>query len=75
MRTDKITLYIKGHGQYQVAAASLDELIETHLPASVDQLRREISEREGRPEHDFADLQTVTECLMILGELSGLATN
>ncbi|MET9861982.1 hypothetical protein ABZY93_22205 [Streptomyces smyrnaeus] len=99
---DRITIEIKGHGQYQTTAHDLDQVIAHYLPASVKELRAKIRERtgegcEGHYDDDTTllsgggigeathcgesctdstrDLQTATECLMILAELDGYATN
>ncbi|AVO22564.1 hypothetical protein PBI_PAEDORE_81 [Streptomyces phage Paedore] len=71
--TDRITMNIKGHGQYQTDAEHFDMLMARHLPASVEELRAQIQERTT--EIDYSDLATVTECLMVLAEYSGYATN
>jgi hypothetical protein len=70
---DRITIELKGHGQYQTDAERLDVLISQYLPASVAELRASIQERS--PEIDYSDLTTVTECLMVLAEYHGYATN
>lgn len=69
--TDKITLEGE-HGQYQTYVGRLDTLIARYLPASVEDLQEIIWERQGDPEYRVS---TVTEGLMILAELDGLATN
>lgn len=70
--SDRITLRSTVHGSFQVSAESLDRLMDRYLPASPAQLRKIIAERS---EVDYSDLTTITECLMVLGELDGLATN
>lgn len=39
-----------------------------HLPASVEELRAKLQERVEGTDIDYSDLQTVTECLMVLAE-------
>ncbi|WP_327292460.1 hypothetical protein [Streptomyces sp. NBC_01198] len=101
--TDRITINIKTHGQYQTDAHHLDLLMAEYLPASVKDLRKLIAEEAGVggcqghcdedaalmsvgigeaiycdgtcANHPYHDLQTITECLMILAELRGYATN
>lgn len=68
---DKITLE-GDHGRYQTRVAELDLMIQRYLPASVEDLRNLIQERQGGPGYS---LSTVTEGLMILAELDGHATN
>ena len=72
--TDNITISIRGHGEYQTTADGLDMLMYRYLPASVSELRAKIEQRSGG-EIDYSDLHTVTECLMVLAELDGCATN
>ncbi len=62
------------HGTYQCSTASLDLMISRYLPASPAELSELINEREGRPDN-FYRCATVTEALLILAELDGLATN
>lgn len=73
-----VRMYVTSHGQYQTSAENFDKLIAEHLPASIESLRAELN-RLANEEHglgiDYSDLTTVTECLMILGELRGFATN
>ncbi|WJN62614.1 hypothetical protein [Streptomyces phage phiScoe1] len=73
-----VRMYVTTHGQYQTSAERFDQLIAEYLPASVESLRAEV-DRLGNEEHglgiDYSDLTTVTECLLILGELRGFATN
>jgi hypothetical protein len=68
---DKITLEGE-HGQYQTRVAELDLMIMRYLPASVEDLRDLIRERQGDPDYNVS---TVTEGLMILAELDGYAIN
>ncbi|ANZ13334.1 hypothetical protein ACH4YO_40660 [Streptomyces noursei] len=64
---------LTGHGWYRTRAGAFDLMIMRYLPASVQDLRAKI--RELNPDANVDDLQTVTECLMILAELRGHATN
>lgn len=73
-----VKLYIQRHGSYQTSAERLDHLIATYLPASVEELRSKLqhfSDTEHGAGIDYSDLRTVTECLMVLAELHGYATN
>ncbi|MEU5403732.1 hypothetical protein ABZ348_31085 [Streptomyces sp. NPDC005963] len=73
-----IRTYIPGRGQYQTSAERFDQLIAEYLPASPASLRAELqrlSDEEHGGHIDYSDLATVTECLLILGELRGFATN
>lgn len=65
---------IAGHGQYQCTATSLDTLIELHWDRSVRSLAEEVKERHGDQYYDTHGLAKI-ELIMILAELSGLATN
>jgi hypothetical protein len=71
----RITLRSSEHGQFQVSAESLDRLMDRYLPASPRQLRKLIEERADGSGIDYSDLTTITECLMVLGEYDGFATN
>ncbi len=73
--TDYITVNITGHGTYQTRAGALDLLIGRYLPASVAELRAKIEEKSDGMDIDYSDLSTVTECLMVLAEYDGYATN
>lgn len=72
---DNISIHIHGHGWYQTSAERMDLLIERCLPASVAGLRQQIIDRGDYPAGHYDDLHTITECLMILAELDGFATN
>lgn len=65
---------IAGHGQYETTARDLDALLHEHWGTPVHKLFSEIKERLGDPYYDTTDL-TKIEAIMILAELSGLATN
>ncbi|MFD7257188.1 hypothetical protein [Streptomyces sp. NPDC059874] len=71
--SDRITIEQTAHGQFQTTAHHFDGLMARYLPASVADLRAVIAEMS--PEIDWSDVSTVTECLMILAELHGYATN
>lgn len=73
--TDNIAVTIQGHGRYQTSVEAMDLLIERYLPTSVAELRQEIISRSDYPATHYDDLRTVTECLMILAEFDGFATN
>ncbi|MGW5130862.1 hypothetical protein [Streptomyces sp. NPDC004135] len=77
-QTDKVKLQIKGHGYYETDAHHFDELIAELLPTSVEELRAKL-QRYSDEQHgggiDYSDLETVTECLFVFGELYGYATN
>lgn len=65
---------IAGHGQYQCTATSLDTLIENYWHRSTRSLAQEVKERHGDPEYDTHGLAKI-ELILIIAELSGLATN
>ncbi len=73
--TDKITINITGHGQYQTDANHFDLMMAKYLHKSPCELRQQIEERSDYPPGHYADVHTVTELLMILAELDGYATN
>ena len=69
-----ITLGIPGHGRFRTSAYRLDMVMRKYLPASVLELRNHLSQEasnNGMESNTYEDLQTVTECLMVLAELSG----
>lgn len=65
---------IAGHGQYETSATSLDTLIDSYWDRSVRSLVEEVKELQGDPEYDTHGLAKI-ELIMIIAELSGLATN
>lgn len=73
--TDKITINITGHGQFQTDANHFDLMISRYLHDSPNGLRKKITERSVYPAGHYDDVHTVTELLMILAELDGFATN
>lgn len=74
VKTGRVRAEIAGHGQYETTAQSLDEMINEYWPIPLRKLYRELKERQGDPEYDTTGL-TKIETIMILAELSGLATN
>lgn len=60
------------YGQFQTTPFAFDMLIAKYLPASVNELNAIITERRGEEGDPYA---TVTECLMVLAEYDGYATN
>jgi hypothetical protein len=72
---DNLKITIGTHGAFQTYAARFDLLIARYLPASPRQLRALIEERAEGSGIDYSDLDSVTECLMVLAEYDGLATN
>lgn len=73
-----VALYIAAHGQYQTDTASFDALLTEYGHLPVDKLRATV-QKLGDEQHgggiDYSDLRSVTECLFIMAELSGMATN
>jgi hypothetical protein len=73
-----LALYIPAHGQYETDTASFDTLLAEYGTWSLPLLRGAI-QKLATEEHgmniDYSDLRTVTECLFVMAELSGLATN
>lgn len=65
---------IAGHGQYQCTATSLDLMIENYWHRSARSLTEEIQERQGDSSYNTHGMAKI-ELIMILAELSGLATN
>lgn len=62
------------HGQYETRATDLDALIEEHWGDSVEALRKSIRDWYGDPGHDLDGLAKI-ELILVIAELSGLATN
>lgn len=65
---------IAGHGQYETRASDLCALIDEHWDDSMDSLRKDVKDFHGDPYYDTDGL-TKIELIMIIAELSGLATN
>lgn len=73
-----IAMRVTTHGCYQTSAESFDLLIAEYLPALPAELRAKLqryADEEFGAGIDYSDLTTVTECLMVLAELRGYATN
>lgn len=71
-----IRITIEGHGQFQTTAEAFDLVMSRYLPASTASLRTLVNERMHQAHGlDYSDLHTATECLMVLAELDGFATN
>lgn len=73
--TDTITMIVGNHGEFQTDAAHFDLLMVEYVMGGqgFDSLMREIGELS--PDVDYGDLTTISECLMVLAELRGYATN
>jgi hypothetical protein len=63
---NRISVEIPGHGLFRTTPAGLDRTMKQYLPASPEQLRRIVE--EVNPESSYADVQTVSELLMILAD-------
>lgn len=61
------------YGQFQTNPFLLDIVISKYLPASPEQLNALIVERRG--EYLEGKYETVIECLMVLAQFDGYATN
>jgi hypothetical protein len=61
------------YGQFQTNPFLLDIVMSKYLPASVDELNALIVERHG--ENLEGKYETVIECLMVLAEFDGYASN
>lgn len=73
-----VALCIPRHGQFETDVTSFDGLIAEYGSWSLESLRakiQKVSVEEFGSDIDYSDLRTVTECLFILVELTGLATN
>jgi hypothetical protein len=70
---DTVNLRSALHGGYQCKAADLDRAMSRYLPATMEELARQITERQG--EIQVWKITSLTEGLMILAELDGYATN
>ena len=69
---------IPGRGQYQTDTASFDALLAEYGSWDVKRLKAKLQKRSDEQHGggiDYSDLRSVTECLFIMAELSGLATN
>lgn len=65
---------ISGHGQYECRAADLDALITEHWDDTMESLRKDVKDAHGDPYYDTDGLSKI-ELILIIAELSGLATN
>lgn len=73
-----LALYIAAHGQYETDTASFDALLAEYGTWSLPRLRaalQKLSDEQHGGGIDYSDLRSVTECLFIMAELSGMATN
>ncbi|WP_031513670.1 hypothetical protein [Streptomyces sp. NRRL F-5123] len=73
-----VRLRVTTHGSFQTSPESFDRLMAEYLPASPAELRAKLqrfSDEQHGSSIDYSDLTTVTECLMVLAELRGFATN
>lgn len=74
-KDSKITLIVGGHGQFETTFELFDSLMAEYAVFDVFMLHVEIKELVGDQGYEVSDLTTRIECLMILAELRGLATN
>lgn len=77
-KTGHVSLQIAAHGAYETDIASFDGLLAEYGTWSLEKFRSEIqclSDEEHGGGIDYSDLRSVTECLFIMAELSGMATN
>lgn len=65
---------IAGHGQYETTFAAFEAVQEMYAGDDLRTLYRYLKEEHGDPEYDTSGM-TRTECLMVLQELRGHATN
>jgi hypothetical protein len=69
---------IMNHGRYQMHIASFEALLAEYGSWDLKRLKakiQKISDEEEGGGIDYSDLKSITACLFILGELSGMATN
>jgi hypothetical protein len=72
---DQMTVHLSGHPAVTITTFSLDQAMAHYLPASVYDLHRKIDghkNNEFQPGH-YRNLDTVTECLMVLADLDSSA--
>jgi hypothetical protein len=77
-RPGHVSLRITDHGAYQTDIASFDALWAEYGHLKLDELRAQIqkfSDEQHGGGIDYSDLRTLTECMFIMAELSGMATN
>lgn len=72
--TGHVRVEIAGHGQYQCRTADLDALIEEYWGDSMESLRKDIKDYHGDPDYNTHGM-TKIELIMVIAEMSGLATN
>lgn len=73
-RNGTIRAEIAGHGQYETTFAAFEAVQAMYDNDRLDRLYQMLKEEHGDPGYDTSGL-TRTECLMILQELRGHATN
>jgi hypothetical protein len=73
-RNGTLRAEIAGHGQYETTFQAFEAVQEMYAGDPLRNLYRYLKEDHGDPEYDTSGL-TRTECLMILQELRGHATN
>jgi hypothetical protein len=73
-RNGTIRAEIAGHGQYETTFAAFEAVQAMYETDRLDALYKMLREEHGDPEYNTTGL-TRTECLMILQELRGHATN
>ena len=72
------SLYIAAHGAYETSTASFDQLLADYGHLNVVKFKalvQKLSDEEHGGGIDYSDLTSVTECLFIMAELTGWATN
>jgi len=67
---DRISVYIKGYGEYRTTPAGLDRSIATYLPASPGMLREQAEERAGHP---FTGVYDISTFLIVLADFDDAA--
>ncbi|MFJ3775243.1 hypothetical protein ACIPX0_26465 [Streptomyces sp. NPDC090075] len=77
IRPGHVEARITTHGWFQTSVERFDQLITEYLPATVEGLRAQLQQiaADDGSDIDYSDLTTVTECLLVLAELRGFATN
>jgi hypothetical protein len=73
-RHGTIRAEIAGHGQYETTFQAFEMVQASYDKVSLARLYEMLKEEHGDPEYDTSGL-TRTECIMILSELRGHATN
>lgn len=67
---DRITVYIKGYGEYGTTPRGLDRAIGEYLPASAQALREIVEYRAG---HEFTEVYDVSTFLVVLADFDDAA--